>query len=87
MRLRLATAAERLLDAVMKVISVPFGVVAAARRCQHCSTDGSTVLMLAVERNYTEIADLLIRAQANVNAQTNMVQPPSLSPARTDMSR
>ena len=69
MPLRLATATERLIDAVMK------GDQGAVRELLRqradvntAQPDGSTVLMLAVERNHTEIADLLMRAQANVNA-------------------
>ena len=69
MRLRLATAAERLLDAVMKGDQRAVRELLRQRAdVNTAQPDGSTVLMLAVERNYTEIADLLIRAQANVNA-------------------
>jgi uncharacterized protein len=77
MRLRLAsdsanfapTAAERLLDAVMKGDQRAVRELLRQRAdVNTAQPDGSTVLMLAVERNHTEIADLLIRAQANVNA-------------------
>jgi ankyrin repeat protein len=64
-----ASADARLLDAVVK------GDLRAVRELlrnradvNSAQSDGSTVLMLAVERNHAEIADLLMRAQANVNA-------------------
>ena len=77
MRLRLAsdsvrfaaTAAERLLDAVIKGDQRAVRELLRQRAdVNTAQPDGSTVLMLAVERNHPEIADLLIRAQANVNA-------------------
>ena len=69
MRLRLATAAERLLDAVMNGDQRAVRELLRQRAdVNTAQPDGSTMLMLAVERNHTEIADLLIRAQANVNA-------------------
>ena len=64
-----SAAAERLLDAVMKGDQRAVRELLRQRAdVNTAQPDGSTVLMLAVERNYTEIADLLIRAQANVNA-------------------
>jgi uncharacterized protein len=69
MGLRLATAVERLLDAVMNGDQRAVRELLRQRAdVNTAQPDGSTMLMLAVERNHTEIADLLIRAQANVNA-------------------
>jgi ankyrin repeat protein len=65
-----AVADERLLDAVSKGdLRAVRERLASRADVNTAQPDGSTVLMLAVERNQVEIADLLIQARADVNAR------------------